>query len=81
MSEDKQFFYANSVEVAVTIFDVNLKFMRTGTPKSPPKVGIQQNIPPVLLDEMVIGMSPQHAKALLPALTEALKLYDLLPTK
>lgn len=77
MSEDKQFFYANAVEVAVSMYDVNLKFMRTGTPKSSLKVGTQQNVQTELLDEMIIGMSLQHAKALLPALSEALKLYEM----
>lgn len=75
MSEDKHFFYANSVEIAVSTYDVNLKFMRTGTPKSTMQPGMQQ-VQPELLDEMVIGMSPQHAKALLPALAQALQQYE-----
>lgn len=79
MSEDKHFFYANAVEVAVSMYDLNLKFMRTGTPKSTLQTGMQQ-VQPELLDEMVIGMSPQHAKALLPALTTALQQYETLLT-
>lgn len=81
MSEDKQFFYANSVEVAVSAFDFNLKFLRNGTSASNPKQNSKQHTAKVranieLRDEMVIGMSPQHAKAMLPHLTEMLKAYE-----
>jgi hypothetical protein len=81
MSEDKQFFYANAVEIALSVFDVNLKFMRTGNPttslaQSQANPPLMQQIQPTLQDQMVIGMSPQHAKALLVNLTEGLKQYE-----
>ena len=75
MSENK-FFYANSVEIAVSQYDVNLKFMRTGTPKPSLQPGGTQQVIPELLNKIIIGMSPQHTKALLSALTEALKQYE-----
>lgn len=78
MSEEKKFFYANSVEVGVTAYDITLKFMRNGTISNltPQSVKGLSQPKTELQDEFIIGMSPQHAKALLPVLTQLIKLYE-----
>lgn len=79
MSEEKQqFFYANAVEVAMSVFDINLKFMRTGTPKTDLQQSGKggQTTQAEFREEMVVAMSPQQAKAFLPALTNVLEMYE-----
>lgn len=79
MSDDKQYFYANSVEVAVTLYDINLKFLRTGTGEVPLNLTnspVAQQMQPKKVDEFSICMSPQHAKSMLPALTSAIAKYE-----
>ena len=77
MSDENKFFYANGVELAMTAFDVNLKFLRTGTQTVlQQQSGIKQ-ASAVLQDEMVVGMSPQQAKLLVENLTNVLQAYEV----
>lgn len=77
MSDEKKFFYANAVEVGVTPYDVSLKFMRSGSADAPlTATAVTKNVQLVKIDEFIIGMSPQHAKAMLPSLTSAVAQYE-----
>ena len=73
MDTEKKFFYANSLEVAVSPYDFSLKFSRQGPPENiksgePPK--------PNKLDEFTVSMSPVHAKAMLAGLYRAVGEYE-----
>lgn len=72
MESEKQFFYCNSVEIGVSAFDVNLKFIRQGTPKNA-KSGA---VIPENIAELTVAMSPAHAKAMLPGLYKAIIDYE-----
>lgn len=72
MTTSQNFCYTNAVELAVSPYDFVLKFMRneaenTGTGSEPRLV---------LADSMVVAMSPAHAKAMLPAIYNAVLEYE-----
>lgn len=73
MDADNKFFYANGLEVAVSPFDFNLKFLRQGADSD--AVG---GAPAATkrLDEIIIGMSPAHAKAMLSGLFTSVSDYE-----
>lgn len=72
MSSEDQFFYTNAVVIGVSPFDVNLKFLRQGTPS-----GIQTGaVAPVDLAELTVAMSPAHAKSMLVGFYNAIVEYE-----
>lgn len=81
MSIEAKFFYANSLEAAVSAYDVSLKFMRnaTGTPLAAATTsGSPTAIQTAVVDAMIVSMSPSHAKAMLPALLRLVREYETL---
>ena len=72
MDKEQSFFYANSLEVAASAYDINLKFIRQGTAENAP----EGESKPVRLAEAVIAMSPNHAKAMLASLYNAVQAYE-----
>ena len=80
MNEEKPFFYANAMEVATSAYDLNLKFLRTGTVTV---IRNQATATPEMRQaqvevraEISVVMSPQHAKAMLPSLILAIENYE-----
>lgn len=73
MSEDHNEFYANAVNVTTSIYDVTLTF-RAQSPAAPPVEGR----PPVMAvsQEVMIRMSPQHAKSLAAILVRHARNYE-----
>ncbi|MBK6644968.1 MAG: DUF3467 domain-containing protein [Anaerolineales bacterium] len=71
MSEKNEF-YANSVNVFSSLYDITLNFNAQSV------VVIDQNKPQILQssNECTIRMSPQHAKALVALLTDQIKKYE-----
>jgi hypothetical protein len=81
MNEEKKFFYANSLEIGATAFDINFKFLRSGTVSATiaqlvQAGGAAKQTQAQIVDEFVIGMSPQHAKIMLSSLVQIVKLYE-----
>lgn len=73
MGLDEQFFYANGLELAVSPYDITLKFLRQGTPEgAAPGVELQ----PKRIAELSVAMSPVHAKAMLSGLYTAIMGYE-----
>ena len=78
MTIETKFFYANSVEVAVSPFDISLKFMRNGT-ATLETVAVHTtpvDATPVVMDALTIAMSPSAAKSMLPALLQLISVYE-----
>ena len=77
---DKQFFYSNGLEIAVSPYDINLKFFRQGTPQSAvvtdPLKSKALNIQLQKNAELTVAMSPGHAKAMLSALYTSIINYE-----
>ena len=71
-------FYANGLEVAVTSFDCNIKFLRHGTANDTPVTsGIAQNKSvPVIYDSLTVAVSPVFAKVLLSGLYNSIKQHE-----
>lgn len=69
----KKFFYSNGLEIAVSPYDFNLKFLRTGA-----RAGIEPGDPvtSIPLDEIIIAMSPAHAKAMISGLYNSVVDYE-----
>lgn len=79
MSIEGKFFYANSLEVAVSPFDISMKFMRNGTETAQKPAAtseINPNAAISVLDAMTVSMSPSHAKAMVPALLRLVQEYE-----
>ena len=73
MSNEGKFFYSNGLEVAVSPFDFNLKFLRQGAPEN---AEAGKLLAPSRLDEIIVAMSPSHAKAMLAGLYSAVMDYE-----
>lgn len=73
MEKENKFFYANGLEIAVSPFDFNLKFLRQGT-STDAKPG--EILPPARLDELIVSTSPAHAKAMLASLFKTVLDYE-----
>ena len=73
MDTEGRFFYTNGLELAVSAYDFNLKFLRQGAPENP-EPGKQ--LAPARLDELIVGMSPGHAKTMLVGLYKAVRDYE-----
>jgi hypothetical protein len=73
MNTDKNFFYANGMELAVSTYDISLKFLRNGSPSN-----AVPGVPnaPARLDEIIVAMSPGHAKAMLAGLYKTIVDYE-----
>ena len=73
MDTEKKFFYSNALELAVSPYDFSLKFLRTGV-----AAGTTPGVAtiPVPLDEIIIAMSPGHAKAILSGLYKSVIDYE-----
>ena len=76
MSDDAKYFYANAVQIAVTPFDVTLTFMRNGIPNGAVTTLVPTQTQGKVVDSSAIGMSPSHAKAMLPAIYNAIVEYE-----
>lgn len=72
MSYEKKYFYANSMEVSTSTYDINLKFLRNIASDTQNV----ENAPPDRIDEIVVTMSPMHAKAMLSVLFTSIKSYE-----
>lgn len=80
MAEDK-FFYANGAEMAVTPYDVTMKFLRNGSSTSsvgsaPNTAGAPMEATPTILDTMSVSMSPSHAKTVAAAMLHLIREYE-----
>lgn len=78
MSSESKFFYANSLEAAVSAYDVSLKFGRNVTINAEEKgvTGVPQEAQVTAAERLVVSMSPSHAKAMLPALVLLVREYE-----
>ena len=78
MSSESKFFYANSLEAAVSAYDVSLKFPRNVTLSLEVKriAGQPLEAPTMAAETLVVSMSPSHAKAMLPALIMLVREYE-----
>lgn len=74
MIDEKNFFYANAIEVAYSPYDVSLKFQRNGADASSSSAA--REVMPKTLNDFIISMSPGHLKAMLPALYRAVCDYE-----
>jgi hypothetical protein len=80
MAIDEKFFYTNGVEVGISPFDINLKFMRNGT-ATPDSVKEAAKAAPaetaaMIRETMTVAMSPAHAKTMLPLLWQMVQIYE-----
>jgi hypothetical protein len=81
MSDDK-FFYANGAEVAVTAYDIAIKFLRNGSStslvgSSPSKTGRDgEEREAQVLDNLSVFMSPSHAKTVIAAMLHLVREYE-----
>ncbi len=78
MADEAKFFYANSVEIAMSGYDVTLRLVRNGARSaSGGKAGFATS-EAVMAEEdaMSVCMSPSHAKALLPGLMDVVLRYE-----
>jgi hypothetical protein len=73
MDTEKKFFYSNSLELAVSPYDFSLKFLRTGVAAGTTPGNAIVFVP---LDEIIIAMSPGHAKAMLSGLYKSVVDYE-----
>lgn len=73
MESEMNFFYTNAVEIGVSPYDVNLKFIRQGTPED---VQQGQAVKPQKMAELVVAMSPSHAKAMLAGFYKSILEYE-----
>lgn len=73
MESDNQFFYANGLELAVSPFDITLKFLRQGAPEGA-AAGV--DLQPKRIAELSVAMSPGHAKAMLAGLYTSIMEYE-----
>ena len=78
MSSELKFFYANSLEAAVSAYDVSLKFGRNVTTNAEEKgvTGIPQEAQVMAAERLVVSMSPSHAKAIVPSLVLLVREYE-----
>jgi len=75
---ETKFFYTNAVEVNLTPYDVNLKFQRRGTftdQALDDNKGLR-DVKGIVAEALVIGMSPTHAKAMVPGLVMMIQEYE-----
>ncbi|MDD4964913.1 MAG: hypothetical protein PHI11_13455 [Gallionella sp.] len=73
MESEKNFFYSNGLELAVSPYDINLKFLRQGTPDG----SVVGNTPaPIRLDEMTVSMGPALAKTIAVMLFKVIEDYE-----
>lgn len=78
MAVDEKFFYSNAIEVAVSPFDINLKFIRNGTatPAQVVPVNTPVDATPIVQEAMVVAISPSSLKTMLPGLLQAVAIYE-----
>jgi hypothetical protein len=79
MATEAKFFYANGLELTISVYDITFKFMRNGTltPELAPTAGQKKSgVQPHVLDSFMVSMSPTHAKAILPGLAQAIAQYE-----
>lgn len=76
MEIEKQFFYTNGAEIAVSPYDLNIKFLRQGTPEGASGNPVGNNIQPTTMAELTVAMSLSHAKTLLPGLYQSIIDYE-----
>ena len=69
----KKFFYANSVQLGVSAYDFTLHFLRQGMPPGSPDA---KGVVPPNQDDLAVGMSASHAKAMLAGLYDAVVQYE-----
>ena len=73
MDREPKFFYANGVEMAVSAYDFNLKFVRQGAPSgATPGTAVTAE----RLDELTVTMSPAHAKTLIGVFIKSVHDYE-----
>jgi len=66
----KNFFYSNKLELGVSPYDFSFKFLRKSAGQD------SDNLEPVTDDELIVYMSPSHAKTLIPMLSMAIQEYE-----
>lgn len=77
VNESDDFFYANAMELAVSPYDFSLRFIRNAAGQVALPEGVRTGeVPVVTRASMTVGMSPTHAKAMLPALVNAVLRYE-----
>jgi len=69
----KNFFYSNNLELGVSPYDFSFKFLRKSAGQDSDS---DDNLEPVTDDELIVYMSPSHAKTLIPMLSMAIQEYE-----
>lgn len=75
---ESKLFYANGMEVAMSPYDISLKFMWQGSETSStatPNTEVTDAIPSVL-EAVTVSMSLSHAKSMLPSLFAMVAKYE-----
>lgn len=76
---NRTFIYSNSAEIAVTPWDINIKFFRMRTPDSPALAAATTALGMVLpekAEECLVAMSPAHAKKFLESLQLGIEQFE-----
>ena len=73
MEADKQFFYTNAMEISISPYDLNFKFLRQVAGEAELPLMEQQ---PKKIAELVVSMSPTHAKAMLTSIYISVMNYE-----
>ncbi len=75
-----KFFYANGVELGMSQYDFNFKFLRQSASQNRTVQGqgliTASNVPYAIVDEFTVAVSPPQAKALLAATFLAVRDYE-----
>lgn len=69
-------FYTNAMELALSAYDVTLRFLRNGSDNSAAAGPGPTESKVVVLDSLIVSMSPSHLKAMMPALIIAIVEYE-----
>jgi hypothetical protein len=82
MADDAKFFYTNGAEMALSSYDVTIKFLRNGTgtsnigdPAAAPG-SVVQPMQPQVLDQLSVAMSLSHCKTMVSGMLEMLSAYE-----
>ena len=75
MGDEAKFFYANAVFLAVSNYDVSMRFVRN-EPAADAQPGPGSQV--VVADTFTVAMSITHAKSMLPVLMDAVVQYEKL---
>lgn len=70
---EPNFFYCNSLELATSPFDISFRFIRNEVPIGRPHGSETSG---EVADSVTVVMSPQHAKATIGALVNAIRTYE-----